>query len=131
MKILIQTGFSRAVDEKGTTYKRGPAIRATICEYCDTTIEQGENSWECQTGGDERWESACKKCVVLVSALRCVELYQEHKATHRARHTVLHGHLEELVADWVGKAKGQPLTPKRMVFELMKWSEKQAEGPDH
>jgi len=48
---------------------------------------------------------------------------------HMARHVVLHNHLDELIADWVGSGPSRyPSTGT--ILELMRWSRGQMKRPD-
>jgi hypothetical protein len=44
---------------------------------------------------------------------------------------MLHNRLDELIADWIGGAPGHPLPSKNTVLELMEWSKRQSQEPDH
>lgn len=46
---------------------------------------------------------------------------------HRARHRLLHRHLDELVADWIGHTKELP--SKATVYDLMRWAYDQTIHP--
>ena len=52
------------------------------------------------------------------------------KANHQAAHEGLHQYLDELVADMIRHVPGM-LPNKTTVLELMQWSAKQAQEPDH
>jgi len=47
---------------------------------------------------------------------------------HKARHELLHTHLDELVADFITKTDGRP--SKSTIMELMSWSHKQTLSPE-
>lgn len=47
---------------------------------------------------------------------------------HKERHKMLHGYLDELVADFITHTRGFP--SKTTVLELMDWSAKQVDNPD-
>ena len=51
----------------------------------------------------------------------------ETKKYHKKRHTVLHEHLDELVADYIVYTNGLP--SKTSVMKLMEWSAAQVENP--
>lgn len=54
--------------------------------------------------------------------------YEEHKA----RHQMLHKHLDELIADRISHSdpRGETWLPSRnTVFDLMKWSHEQSLNP--
>ena len=53
------------------------------------------------------------------------ELYEKHLE----RHALLHRYLDELVADWISNTEKLP--SKSTVMELMTWSNKQQQSPDH
>ncbi len=46
---------------------------------------------------------------------------------HIERHKMLHGHLDELVADFIKETKKLP--SKSTIFELMEWSHQQTINP--
>lgn len=46
---------------------------------------------------------------------------------HKERHGLLHGHLDELVADWITHTKKLP--SRATVLELMEWFAEQKENP--
>lgn len=48
---------------------------------------------------------------------------------HKQRHVELHKLLDELVADFIEHSGCLP--SKTTIFELMKWSNEQAQKPDH
>lgn len=48
---------------------------------------------------------------------------------HKKRHEELHGAFDELVADFCTMTEGLP--SKTNLVELMKWSHKQSQEPDH
>jgi len=50
------------------------------------------------------------------------------KAEHIERHKMLHGHLDELLADFITHTKKLP--SQATVMELMEWSARQIENPD-
>jgi len=47
---------------------------------------------------------------------------------HKERHIILHQHLDELIADFIGHTKKLP--SETTVVELMKWSNEQQTNPD-
>ena len=47
---------------------------------------------------------------------------------HKDRHKLLHGNLDELVADWIESNPGK-LPSKSTILELMQWSKGQTEKP--
>ena len=47
---------------------------------------------------------------------------------HIARHKMLHGHLDELIADFITHTKQLP--SRTTLFEFIDWSHKQTENPD-
>lgn len=49
------------------------------------------------------------------------------KEEHKERHRMLHGYLDELVADWIRHTNSLP--SKNTVFELMEWSNTQIASP--
>ena len=50
---------------------------------------------------------------------------------HKDRHMVLHGHLDELIADWISHSEGGVKPTKNPVVDLIRWSHQQSEKPDH
>ena len=50
------------------------------------------------------------------------------KKQHKLRHLLLHQHLDELIADWVGHTECLP--SKTTIDELMKWSNEQTKNPE-
>lgn len=50
------------------------------------------------------------------------------KEEHKARHQILHAHLDELVADFLTKTG--KLATKTSIMELMEWSHKQITDPE-
>lgn len=51
------------------------------------------------------------------------ETYEEHKA----RHELLHGYLDELVADWITQTGNLP--SRCTVVQLLEWSFEQSRNP--
>lgn len=47
---------------------------------------------------------------------------------HRKRHKLLHGHLDELIADFIENEEGV-LPSKTPILKLMEWSQKQTVEP--
>ena len=54
---------------------------------------------------------------------------QKNIREHRQRHIQLHRALDELAADYISQTERLP--SKATILDLMRWSSKQAEGPDH
>lgn len=54
----------------------------------------------------------------------------ERRMRHKKQHRELHAALDELIADWIGSSD-RPRPSKNTVYDLMKWSAKQIENPDH
>lgn len=46
---------------------------------------------------------------------------------HKARHKLLHEHLDELIADWIWQTTNLP--SKSSVLDLMEWSYQQTKNP--
>lgn len=46
---------------------------------------------------------------------------------HKERHEILHGYLDELVADFIGHTGGLP--SRTNLMDLMEWSAKQMDSP--
>lgn len=46
---------------------------------------------------------------------------------HKARHELLHRHLDELIADWISQTTALP--SKASVLDLMEWSHQQTIAP--
>lgn len=51
------------------------------------------------------------------------------KEKHKERHILLHRMFDELIADFISNTKKLP--SKTFLMELMDWSYKQIQGPDH
>lgn len=50
---------------------------------------------------------------------------------HKARHELLHEHLDELIADWISHSEGGVKPTKNPVVDLIRWSHRQSKRPDH
>lgn len=48
---------------------------------------------------------------------------------HKERHKLLHEHLDELIADWIGSSPGR-YPSKCTIHELIMWSSSQIMKPD-
>ena len=50
---------------------------------------------------------------------------------HKARHQALHAAFDELLADFIVQHPNDVGVTTKPIFELMTWSAKQTEKPDH
>ena len=48
---------------------------------------------------------------------------------HKARHKILHQHLDELLADYISHHPQQTQFTKMPVLQLIQWSKEQSENP--
>jgi hypothetical protein len=54
---------------------------------------------------------------------------EDDPAQHKARHKVLHHHLDELLADWIDHDTGHSI--RSPIMELIEWSYQQTLNPTH
>jgi hypothetical protein len=80
-------------------------------------------------GGGRKITMSKHKAIAEVKALR--EHDEEMAMKHKKRHEELHKALDELFADFIGNHPDKTCFLQIPIIEIITWSKKQTDNPDH